>query len=731
MRFPEVRFSSFVLTVSVASILASVLLVVSIHYYWSQQTWQSALEQFARIKGTMVDIMLESRLHDLDLFLDLMSEDGILQDILGEADDEVVERHLSKILYGRRGGTIDLIFLERSRTKGIVSAGIFGNSTQGLQRAAVDWAGLDLAGRLFVSRGPDGPVLAVISRREIVSRRNGRVLARAYAGTILNANADLLRDMMRSSEAEVAALFHGSDLVAAYPLPDWRALGFVPETDGDTIQRSGDIIVFSLPLELPASDGEPVVLATAFRETAIAASADVFDVVYLTGALIVILILVVVTVVVRLATVGSLRRLSSYAQSLQGTAQVSSFTPTAFREFNGVGAALETYVRALRRSEVEAQLILDNASVMVFTHDPDGRFVFANQAFLETCGLDRGAVIGQTETTVFPGRMPVFTAVADHDDPSKPDAPEQLARECQVDFGDGEKTLIIRKVPSYSADGSFFGYCGVATDITERKGMELAIRKALQEASEASRAKSQFLATMSHEFRTPLNAILAFSEVMCKEHFGPIGAVRYRDYACDIYGSGQHMLALVNDILDLSAISAGERRLTFEALSAQDLVAECQRSCRQLAANKQVVLSSNISPAVGPVRGDRLAVVQILFNILSNAIKFTDPGGAVSIDVAAEDGFARIAVSDTGIGIPEFRIATVTEPFRGLHDDPLRAHGGTGLGLSIVKELVGAHHGRMAIDSVVDQGTTVTVWLPLAAAMSVPAPDTDEAARLD
>ncbi|NMM45615.1 hypothetical protein HH303_14055 [Rhodospirillaceae bacterium KN72] len=251
-------------------------------------------------------------------------------------------------------------------------------------------------------------------------------------------------------------------------------------------------------------------------------------------------------------------------------------------------------------------------------------------------------------------------------------------------------------------------------DITERKHAEEALQRALWDLERANQAKSEFMATMSHEFRTPLNAILGFSEMLKTQIFGPLGVDNYREYANDIHQSGELMLDLVNDILDISAIEAGQRQMSKEAIDMRDMLAKCIRNVRKAADDGGVAIRLTASDDIPLLHADRRSVTQIFHNLLSNAVKFTRSGGKVMVDVDRHAGSLRVRVADTGIGIPADKIEQVTEPFMQTQTDPHIAQKGTGLGLSIVKSLVEVHEGTLSIESELGVGTTVTVTLPLA-----------------
>jgi two-component system cell cycle sensor histidine kinase PleC len=231
-------------------------------------------------------------------------------------------------------------------------------------------------------------------------------------------------------------------------------------------------------------------------------------------------------------------------------------------------------------------------------------------------------------------------------------------------------------------------------------------------AEAANRAKSEFLANMSHELRTPLNAINGFSEIMVGEMYGALGDRRYKEYAQDILMSGQHLLALINDILDMAKIEAGKLALKFEAIALEEVAEDVARLMRNRAEEAGLDLAIEV-PHLPDVEADYRAVKQILLNLVSNAVKFTPRGGRVTVRARTEFDHVELSVKDTGIGISREDLDRLAKPFEQVETQHAKTQQGTGLGLALTKALIEMHGGRMVLDSEPGMGTTVAVILPM------------------
>ena len=261
----------------------------------------------------------------------------------------------------------------------------------------------------------------------------------------------------------------------------------------------------------------------------------------------------------------------------------------------------------------------------------------------------------------------------------------------------------------FDEEGEVVALYGIMQDITERVLYEKELTTARDAAERAYAAKSQFLANMSHELRTPLNAVIGFSELMQREVLGPLGNDKYKEYVTSIRESGEHLLDLIADILDMSKIEAGKYELDLQEFEIANTVKMVTQMMSGRAEESDIKLNVHIDDKKCRLVGDRRALTQILLNLLSNAVKFTRRGGEVTLECLEREDYILFRVTDTGIGIPANRLPYVTQPFEQVACQYSRDHEGSGLGLAITKELVELHMGSLHIDSQVGHGTIVSV----------------------
>ena len=387
-------------------------------------------------------------------------------------------------------------------------------------------------------------------------------------------------------------------------------------------------------------------------------------------------------------------------------------------------------------AELRLKDAIENISEAFVLWDTENRLVLCNSKYQQFHSLPASSCVPGTPYAVVTQsakepivRQYVPTVGGDHAD----------GKSLEVQLGDGRWLQINER---RTKDG---GFVSVGTDITALKKQEerlllsertlmMTVRDLQKErlladqqsqrladladkyarektrAETANRSKSEFLANMSHELRTPLNAIIGFSEVMQEEMFGPLGSGKYTEYSHDIHKSGQFLLDVINDILDMSKIEAGRMELELTTISLPSIIDDIMRFVGPRAAEGKVDIVLEL-PKTCNITADRRALKQVFINLLSNAVKFTPEGGQVKVAVTKLKDGARVTIADTGIGIPHNDIEKLGRPFEQVENQFTKSKGGSGLGLAISKSLVDLHNGSLTIASAVGSGTTVTVDL--------------------
>jgi PAS domain S-box-containing protein len=352
----------------------------------------------------------------------------------------------------------------------------------------------------------------------------------------------------------------------------------------------------------------------------------------------------------------------------------------------------------------------DTSTLGIFVTDRERRVLRVNESFLREFGFRRRDIMGQDFTKIF--------VAADRRIVTK-NYREFLRNHSESRHewrmrapNNKEFEVLVTTAPLYfNNDRPLVVHTFV--DISDHKHLEESLRVAKEQADSANRSKSAFLASMSHELRTPLNAILGFSELIKNETFGPVGHAKYREYLNDIHFAAQHLLEIINDVLDMSKIEAGKFELVENDIDVNGLFESVIRVMTDRANANRIKINIDIAPEVETIYADRRVLRQMLFNLLSNAIKFSYPGGIITVSAATDRNShdVMLAVRDHGRGIDAKDLDRVLEPFN-QGQASISDGTGTGLGLPLTRAMAELHGGSLTIDSKPDKGTCVTIVLP-------------------
>lgn len=358
--------------------------------------------------------------------------------------------------------------------------------------------------------------------------------------------------------------------------------------------------------------------------------------------------------------------------------------------------------------------VIENIPNMIFVKEAsDLRFIRINLAGEDLIGFSRHELIGKNDYNFFPTDQAELFTSADREtlrNRHLVDIPEETIRTKNK----GTRILHTKKIPILDATGEPSFLLGISEDITDARKAQEALHQAQVETERANRAKSQFLANMSHELRTPLNAILGFSELLRDDATDRFDEATRRRFLDQIHSGGEHLLQLINDILDLSKVEAGRMELQLQPVELGNVVDEVRATIEPLAQSKAIVLNIDPSSEIRLI-ADGAKVSQMLLNLVSNAIKFTPSGGHIEIRSRQVESWVEIAVSDDGMGIAEQDLGRLFTEFQQLDAGPGRHQEGTGLGLALTRRFAELHGGQVSVESALGKGSTFTLRLPLQA----------------
>ncbi len=415
------------------------------------------------------------------------------------------------------------------------------------------------------------------------------------------------------------------------------------------------------------------------------------------------------------------RGLFPYALVISSLAALGYAAGLALRGEN----LLRKAIRVKQKDESRYRMLAEHMTDLLTCHTRNGNVIFASPATESLLGISADTLAGKGffERVHVADRPAFLRAISDTAQSGRTTSVEfRLRRNRQDETATRNEQFSppmefvwveMRCNPAETETTNGYDIIAVTRDISARKQQESELMEAREDADRASAAKTRFLASVSHELRTPLNAIIGFSEILANEQLANVDAERRHEYANLIHDSGHHLLSVVNGILDMSKIESGNFHILPEPFALPPLVSSCVQLFALKAESAGVQLDAYIPENFPELIADKRACKQILINLLSNAIKFTPAKGTVSVYAQVQDGFIKLVVADTGIGIAEEDLPRLGDPFFQAGTSYDRLYEGTGLGLSVVKGLVALHRGELKIESCRGEGTKIAICLPL------------------
>jgi|GEM_PF-1471231 len=603
------------------------------------------------------------------------------------------------------------------------------------------------------------PEAVLVHSIPIIYHNTGQVVGYMIYGISLRSNLRLVNEIQRTTGIERVELFANDILQTSAPrnleITPFVSPSSLKEFEKNTVTELDDkYIAYVSPLSL--TDQAKVDALFVIDDTSFGNLADSFKNALTIHSIVVLVGSASVFVLLMWLVINPAKRMSRYALSVVGEDEPTVFEPSLISEFNTMGTAVERVFKqqqsanesltelknslqqqvvqrtATLQSEVEMRAqaemelrklvqAVEQSPTMIFITDLEGRIEYVNTMFSEITGYTREEAVGRRSDIL-----------------KSPDTPKEVhadlwktimsGAEWRSEIKDRRKDgsyfwAYASIAPVHDLDGNMTHFVAMHEDISERKMAEEHMRDAKRTAELANRAKTELMANMSHELRTPLNAILGFSSSIEQKIFGPIGDERYEEYIGFIHSSGAHLLDLINDILDVSAIEAGKLELHEEPVHLSEVRDACQQIIQPRVDEGGLVLQWSDCKDLPTLMIDERRMKQILLNLLSNAVKFTPRGGRIVCDAKrTEDGFV-ISVEDTGIGMDEEGLDKAMMQFGQVDSSLSRKHDGSGLGLPLTKSLVELHGGTFEMTSQKHKGTIVTITLPLSRVLGEQEPE--------
>lgn len=764
-----IGFATLVLAVSVGALLTVSLILIFLSRQLGDEAIRSESKRALEVQSRSAELYLELELDRVERQVSELAAMPQLLAALTANDPETFRTIARSPQFGLLSGSADLYIVTSLAGDFWATAKSPLSLSDDLVSIATSQAWNEGVWRIAINQLPGHPMIAAaFTTKPVINPRNGRVAGLVHVAFPLTHNLGLLNSVRDATQTASALLSIGQEVLVSTFENDALIARIVRETPPGQLRETGESYHFTRNIRKLSSPEIPLSLTigidassgTEFRKNHNRTFWLIF-ILSVAGA-------AIIAVVLNRLTIPPVKRLVAFAESVRHGEPDPTYRSGAIREFNYLADALESTLVRLRLSEQRLYDIVQASSDWIWEMDADLRFTYISKRGGQPAdGLGDNA-IGMTRKELAKergeledeansaGLLGLIEQLEQHQ-------PIRSYRYSTIQPDGRFAARQLTAVPVFDESGQFAGYRGITSDttteiearntldryrnqleeliaertrllrqeITERESIEKALIEshqtlevrveertrelevAMSRAETANRAKSAFLANMSHELRTPLNAIIGFAQIWQTELFGPVGDKRYVDYAANIGESGQHLLSLITDILDISKIEAGEVEMSDSDIDLADLARGCLTMIHVAASAKSIHLDNDIPGDLPTLRGDPTYVRQIVLNLLGNAVKFTPERGTVSLSVLSTlDGRIEISVADTGPGIQQEDLDRIFEPFSQLADSLTRSHEGVGLGLTLVKRLADLHGADVRVDSVPGAGTCFTVTFP-------------------
>jgi PAS domain S-box-containing protein len=764
-----VGFATLVLAMSIGALLVVSLILILLSRQLGNEAIRTETRRALEVQSRSAELFLEFELHRVERQISELAATPALLEAIENDDQPTFAAIAGTPRFGMLSGNADLYVVTSLAGDFRMMAHSPLSLSQNLTAIATSQTWNEGEWRIAVNKLPGHPmVAAAFTTNPVIDPSSGRVIALLHVAFPLTHNLGLLNAIRDATQSVNSLLSIGDEiLVSTIGDPDLDSRILTESVSGQ-LQDTEGVFYFTKNVRKLSSPEVSVRLTIGIDDKSGAAFREQHNRTYWLMILLSVSAATIIAFILNRVTIPPIKRLVSFAESVTRGDPDPAYRDGAVREFNYLASALEGTLTRLRHSEKRLYDIVQASSDWIWETDADLRFTYISERGEAVSDDKRSSLVGKTRRSVAEergelkdgsgadGLLELIEQLESH----------QPVRNFRYSMISPEGALVARQataVPVYDSDGRFAGYRGTTSDITkeveakealerykthleeliaertrllrqeiaERKSVENALidshqtlearveertaelEVAISRAEAANRAKSAFLANMSHELRTPLNAIIGFAQVWQAELFGPVGDRRYVDYAKDIGESGQHLLSLITDILDISKIEAGEVELSEDELDTASLVRGCLTMIGVSADAKSIRLESDIADDLPKLRGDATYIRQIVLNLLGNAVKFTPEDGLVRLSLAQrEDSSLSICIADSGPGIEADDFDRIFEPFSQLADSLTRSHEGAGLGLTLVKRLADLHGADIRIESTIGEGSRFTVTFP-------------------